>query len=387
MESIKKPKIRPLEIFPTVVDGKEVMVLRDPLDLLEKTIFVSPESFFLVSLMDGTRTLDDLRMEFFKRKGILPSSEEIYLLVKQLSQLALLEDENYLEVLKEKSNSLIKNGKRKSICAGTSYPSLKEDLINFLKEIEKIEVIRREKEPDLLISPHLDINISKIAYANSYKFLNLKNKKNIVIFGVSHYGLSKPISILPLDFETPLGIAKINKDLAKIFIEKFGEPDPYSIISHSKEHSIELQVIFLQYFFGEDFSFLPFLVDSSAGPFEEYLDFFYWLIEKKDTFFIAGIDLSHIGPRYGDNFIPDENLMENIKLEEKKLLEIVIKKDKEGFKKFEEEKSSFLRICGISVLKLLMEFPLKDGIIRCHHSGFMPAFSSYVNCISMDIYF
>lgn len=337
--------------------------------------------------MDGSRTFDDLRMEYFKKRGILPSSEEISHLINQLSLLGFLEDENFQRILKGRAEEFLKLGKRNPVCAGNSYPSSKEDLLKFLEEIDKIEVPERERQPDFLISPHLDINISKIAYAYSYKGLNLKGKNKIVLFGVAHHGLSKNLSILPLPFETPLGIAKIDEEISKNFIDKFGQPDSFEVISHIKEHSIELQIIFLQYFIKEEFSIVPILVDGHRGNFKEYEGFFNWLFSKRDVFFIAGIDLSHIGPRYGDDFPATEDFMEKIKLEERNLFSFVIKKERENFENFYREKSGILRICGIEILKMLLDFPFKDGIIRNHATGFMPPLASAVNCISADLYF
>lgn len=386
MEDLK-PKIRAVEVFPTIVDGKEMVILKDPLDLCGQMVFLSPESFFLVSLMDGNNSCDDLRMEFFKKKGILPSREEISLLVNQLSSLGLLEDENYFQLIKIKAENIFRENKRKPICAGSSYPESKERLIEFLKEVEKIDVPLREKEPDILIAPHLDINISKAAYAHCYKNLDIKNKNIVIIFGVSHFGLSKPLSILPIPFETPLGIVPIEEEISKRFIENFGEPDFYDVLSHSKEHSIELQTIFLQYFLKKDFSIVPILVDGHQGHFMDYYEFFNYLRLRDDIFYVAAIDLSHIGPRYGHNFPATEEVMEKAKEEENLLLDFVIKKDIKNFEVFKEEKADYLKICGIDVLKVLLNFPIKNGTIRFHHTGFMPQMASAVNCVSMDVFF
>lgn len=384
---ILKPKIRPVEIFPTLVEGKEMLILKDPLDLNPQMVFLSPESFFLVTLMDGSRTIEDLRMEFFKNKGILPSSEEIFNLVNQLSLMGLLEDENFERILKARAEDFLKTAKRNPFCAGSSYPSSREELLGFMEEIDKIEVPERKRQPDFLISPHLDINISKLAYAYSYKGLNLYGKNTIVIFGVAHQGLSKNLSLLPIPFETPLGLVQIDEEISKKFIEEFGSPDSFEVISHMREHSIELQIIFLQYFIKEEFTIVPILVDGHRGSFEGYKKFFDYLISRKDIFFIAGIDLSHIGPRYGDDFPATEDFMEKIKGEEKEVFSCVINKDREKFENFYREKSGLLRICGIEILKMLMEFPVRDGVIRSHHTGFMPPLASAVNCISADLYF
>lgn len=382
-----KPKIRAVEIFPTILDGKEMIILKDPLELNPQMIFLSPESFFLVTLMDGSRTFDDLRMEFFKKRGILPSSDEIAMLINQLSELGLLEDENFKRILKGKAEEYLNKGIRPPVCAGSSYPSFKEDLIKFLEEIEKIEVPERERRPDFLISPHLDINISKVAYAHSYKNLDLGEKNIIVIFGVAHQGLSKNLSLFPIPFETPLGKVQVNEEISKKFIEKYGSPDDYEILSHMKEHSIELQLIFLQYFLKKEFSIVPILVDGSRGSFGQFKEFFDNLFSRKDIFFIAGIDLSHIGPRYGDEFPATEDFMERIKGEERVLFEYLIKKDRENFEKFSQEKGTVLRICGMGVLKMLFEFPVREAVIRNHFTGFMPPLASAVNCISGDLYF
>ncbi len=385
MEDLK-PKIRFLDFFLSNISGENYYILRDPLGIFEENLVLSPESFFVLSMMNGENTIEDIRMKFFQMKGILPSYEEIYLLVQKFSNFGLLEDENFENIIKEKSKIMLSFGVREPVCSGTAYPSNLEDLKKFLKEIEEIETLKREKTPSFILSPHLDISLAKPAYAYAYKDLSLDTDL-VVIFGVAHQGLSTPLSHLPLPFKTPLGIIPINEEYSKKWIEEFGMPTPIDIFVHFKEHSVELQILFLQYFLGDKYKILTFLVNGSKRDFSKYGGYFQNLIEEKKPLFIGGIDLSHIGPRYGDNFPAKEDFMEKIKGEEKNLIEFLLKKDILSFEKFLLEKENYLRICGSGVLRLMFEFPIKDGLIRFHHTGYMEKIESAVNCISMDFYF
>jgi len=78
----------------------------------------------------------------------------------------------------------------------------------------------------------------------------------VIILGPNHTGLGGPISMGGGGaWETPLGRVEIDEDLAKAI---FGESDIIDVddTAHMREHSIEVQLPFLQYIY-EDFKFIP----------------------------------------------------------------------------------------------------------------------------------
>jgi hypothetical protein len=136
---------------------------------------------------------------------------------------------------------------RKAICAGTWYPKEK-------KEIEKYLDLKAKKEKVIAsICPHAGwIYSGKVAGAVYSKIAFPDVTQPIfVLIGPNHTGLGEPASIMRTgEWEMPLGKVKIADELANAILEnsQILEDDPDA---HSQEHSLEVQIPFIQYFFPE----------------------------------------------------------------------------------------------------------------------------------------
>ncbi len=112
--------------------------------------------------------------------------------------------------------------------------------------------------------------------------------KTIIILGTNHSGMGG-ISTSIEDWATPLGVAKIDKEAIKQLGLEVSER------AHMYEHSIEVQLPFLQYIW-EDFEFVPILVSSGLGvdfDLEERIS------GLSDVLVIASSDFTHYGFNYG----------------------------------------------------------------------------------------
>jgi AmmeMemoRadiSam system protein B len=82
-------------------------------------------------------------------------------------------------------------------------------------------------------------------------------KCNYIILGPNHRVFGSRFGVMREGvWKTPLGSAKIDETVAKKIIESNPLLE-YDILSHESEHSIEVQLPFLQYRFGDDFNFVP----------------------------------------------------------------------------------------------------------------------------------
>jgi hypothetical protein len=70
------PKLRNIDIFPFDASGQKAIGLRDPAIMNDRVLVISYPAFFLVSLFDGTRSLQDIKTEYMRKYGrlFLPSS-------------------------------------------------------------------------------------------------------------------------------------------------------------------------------------------------------------------------------------------------------------------------------------------------------------------------
>ena len=83
------PKLRYVEAHPFVQEGKEMVLIRDIEGIMENALLVSRDIAFLLSLMDGTRSLRDIQAEYMRAFGEL-------LHIERIQQLAETMDKNLL---------------------------------------------------------------------------------------------------------------------------------------------------------------------------------------------------------------------------------------------------------------------------------------------------
>lgn len=134
---------------------------------------------------------------------------------------------------------------RKAICAGTWYPREK-------KEIEKYLDLKAKKEKVIgCVCPHAGwVYSGKVAGA-VYSRINFSgiNQPFFVLIGPNHTGIGASASIMTKgEWEMPLGKIKIAEELANLILEKSQVLDEDNE-AHLQEHSLEVQIPFIQYFF------------------------------------------------------------------------------------------------------------------------------------------
>ncbi|MDI9620092.1 MAG: AmmeMemoRadiSam system protein B [Candidatus Nezhaarchaeota archaeon] len=109
-----------------------------------------------------------------------------------------------------------------------------------------------------LVSPHAGYMYSGPVAAHSYYELALDGKPDIVvILGPNHTGLGSGVSIVDSGtWKTPLGVVEVNSEVARK-IARNSELISVDYLAHEQEHSIEVQLPFLQYLYGDDFTVVP----------------------------------------------------------------------------------------------------------------------------------
>jgi AmmeMemoRadiSam system protein B len=177
---------------------------------------------------------------------------------------------------------------RKPAVAGAFYPGEKDSLKYMIDEFFKIcKPCDCKKQAKAMIVPHAGYMYSGIVAAEGYKCLKkLDQKKHwkILLLGPSHFIPFTGAAIPESDFwETPLGKVEIGKlPTSEIIIE---DEKP-----HEEEHSLEVQVPFLQTVL-EDFTLYP-LCLGEVNPKDlakELKDF----ADQDDVIIIVSSDLSH----------------------------------------------------------------------------------------------
>jgi AmmeMemoRadiSam system protein B len=148
-----------------------------------------------------------------------------------------------------------------------------------------------------LVAPHAGYMYSGMPAAHSYlRLFEDGEPEHIVIFGPNHTGMGARVAVCNDDWETPLGNVRFDTELGGAIVEhnEFATND---CIAHSREHSIEVQLPFLQYLLGPGFSFVPIAIGDQSYKVCEALGKSVAEVSKEmDTLVIASSDFSHHEP-------------------------------------------------------------------------------------------
>ena len=241
---------------------------------------------------------------------------------------------------------------RKPVVAGQFYAGDKKGLVQQIERSFKSEFgpgklpkIGNGKRITAALVPHAGYFFSGSCAAHSYHEVAGAEKPDVfVVMGPNHSGLGQTSTSLE-DWETPLGIAKVDKEFAKALDIEINTS------SMKAEHSIEVQLPFLQYIYGDRFRFVPICVTKGAGIADKIKS----AVDEteKTVTLVTSSDMTHYGMGYG--YMPFlDDVKENMYKLDKKALELVEKLDTRGFKEYLEQTSA--TVCGASPVVIMMEY-------------------------------
>ncbi len=203
--------------------------------------------------------------------------------------------------VKEDRNSQEPCINREPVVAGSFYPGSKEQLTSTLKQLFNKASSRQNKEEiAAIIAPHAGYVFSGEVAAASYMQINpAKEYQNIFILAPSHRVSFNGASIYSKgNYKTPLGEVKVNRNLARKLIDK----NQYFVFkqqAHAREHSLEVQLPFLQHHMKSDFQIIPIVVGTknkhTCKKMAEALEPYF----NSDNLFVISTDFSHY-PDYQD---------------------------------------------------------------------------------------
>jgi MEMO1 family protein len=263
---------------------------------------------------------------------------------------------------------------RSPIVSGTFY---EYDFTKLSKQLEDLfeegpgstPLEKREKGILASIIPHSQFNLSGKCASWAYKEIGETSQPfTYVILGSLHNKISDKIILSLEDFSTPLGTVKNDRNLANRLL------DPTTIIdenSHREEHSIEVQLPFLQFVNKKSLDSLRILpILSSTLDLGVIRNLANKLAQIEDVRFIVSSDLIHHGPLY--KYSPFKyNAKKEIENITNKLLESITSLNTEEFLKTIKETSA--TVCGASSIAILLEVlklkNIEKGKILDHHKS------------------
>jgi AmmeMemoRadiSam system protein B len=361
--------MRQVEAIPVDTERGRLVQLRDPLGFSPVVLHVSQEVFYIITLLNGTRDIRDVQARVMRQYGQLIYTEKIEELIEQLDSCHFLDNERFAALEKKTIEEFLESPTRPASHAGAAYSPNAPDLT---REIERMfatedgpREINWEKVQNTirgLVVPHIDFVRGSEAYGPGYAELAENSRaETYVVLGTAHCEMKKPFCLTLKDFETPLGTLENDRNFGEELLARcpWLTEDEFA---HRSEHSIEFQALFLQYLFGRRRSvkIVPVLCGAfhrnigKTDPLEnkeirEFIEALKEAVSKRgdSACIIAGADLSHVGPSFGDPQPVNARQLDYIRELDTKTLKYVQKVDADGFYRDVTEDGDRRNICGL----------------------------------------
>jgi hypothetical protein len=192
------------------------------------------------------------------------------------------------------------------------------------------------------VAPHAGYAYSGPVAAHTYLHISsLKRPELVAIVAPNHYGIGSGISTFREgEWETPLGRVKVDSRAAEEIAKLTGIVD-FDPTAHRQEHSLEVQLPFLQHIYG-DFPLLPICIAfQEIETARELGKGLASLLRGRDAVLIASSDLTHYEPA------------EQASKKDLALLERVESLDLEGF--YSVLQNLNVTSCGYGAIGTVME--------------------------------
>jgi len=227
-------------------------------------------------------------------------------------------------------------------------------------EIPKIKSTNKKIKG--IIVPHAGFIFSGSIAAHSYKFLAEHGfADSFIILGPNHTGMGSGVSIMTEgEWMTPFGTTKINEKIAKQLRRDIIDMDENA---HKYEHSIEVQLPFLQFLVGnKNFDFVPIcMAMQDIKTSQEVGNILANIIKDSDEniVIIASTDFTHAGFNY--NSMPPEGVRVDkyAEKQDKLAIEKILKLDSKGL--IDTVEKNNITMCGYGPVASLITAAKKLG--------------------------
>jgi AmmeMemoRadiSam system protein B len=409
----KLPQLRPVEAFPIQHEGKLAICLRDP-QQLAPSLVISPMAYFLLAHLDGQRTAVEVQEAYSRRFGELLFSEDLKKFVELLDGHRYLYTEGFFQYQARIVEDFRRLPVRPGAHAGAVYKGnpqeLRVQLAGYFQPPGgpgEPQPGRSSRTPKAIVAPHIDFHRGGPAYAWAYKDLAESPGADLyILFGTSHCGGDNPFTATLKDYATPLGTVETDKEFVQELARSYSGELLAEEHLHRTEHSLEFQVVFLQYVADlwersgqkRAFKIVPILVssfhamvlsgtlperDARVGDFIRALR---QLVEreKREICFVAGVDLAHVGTQFGDQEPLTAEFLKWVEAEDLRLIERLAARDASGFFQEIAKDQDRRRICGFSPLYSLIHFlDGSQGTCRKYSQAFTKETGSAVTFTGM----
>jgi AmmeMemoRadiSam system protein B len=409
MDATSRPSLRPVESI--VVSDKQhgrVLLLRDTQGVSEAHAVIPPALVPIVARFTGRMTCEQVAGEVSREFGVELPVDVVVRLAEELERRLLLDGRAFREAFARVEGEFARATVRPAAHAGGAYHGDRRSLERYIDEGclarahrggrlargdasgdasgntnrgaggASARSPRSSRSPAqdghlvALVAPHIDPWRGAVGYGHAYGALAdavRSDAETFVLFGTSHAPMRQPFALCRKAFATPLGA--VDADLASIdalaaCADGF---DPYADqINHKREHSLEFQAVFLKHMLRDRaIRIVPILAGLGAqqasgedpgadARVTRFIDGVRALVESRPgrVVVVAGADLAHVGPRFGDERASSEEERGNLERADRASLERATSVDAGGFWSHVARDLDERRVCGLAPIWSLL---------------------------------
>ncbi len=259
---------------------------------------------------------------------------------------------------------------RPADCAGMWYPGEADALSKFVDDLIERAAPNElpSGRPQAIIAPHAGYQYSAPVASMAYKAVKGLSYKRVILLGFSHrysafqHGIDVPMEYTA--YQTPLGKVPLDAEACAALLKCPLFTSTPGL--HRQEHSLELQLPFLQRTIGE-FRLVPLMVGELSS--EECTQVASALLPwvGDDTLIVVSSDFTHYGRSF--NYVPfTENVAEQLRIQAREAAKPLLNADYDGFVDYLARTTD--TICGRRPSLLLMRVLAMQGGASAVRTGF-----------------
>jgi AmmeMemoRadiSam system protein B len=357
-----------IQLSMVIHNGEQQICAHDTFGYASEEIYLSLQAYSLIQLFDNCTSVQGLSHKIFGEHTTQENIDFLCNFIGSIDEYGYLESDSFEQRRRNIEEQYAKATVREPVCAGGAYPSSEQELRQYLDTL-MAECDVMPGTASGIIVPHIDYRVGGSSYPPAFKAIEQTNADVYIVFATSHYWWGIFFILTEKDFRTPLGIVKTDTAIVKKIREYYPHYLTNNDMPHKPEHSIELELPFLQYIRGNSpFTIVPILVTSfhrfmnnkeTIEESAEIHDFIYAVrraVEEsgKKAVYISSGDLSHIGRKFGDKYDAISKLSEAEKAD-KELLQALAACDGNTFFRLIADVRDTWKICGCSPDYMLLQ--------------------------------
>jgi AmmeMemoRadiSam system protein B len=369
-EAAQRPRLRPYLAAAVDHNDPRYYFVWDKLRLADGPRRFSREQFAWMQLLDGQRSLAEIQASVAQVSGIVFGLERFQELVATLDEALFLDSPRFRARLDEPI--------RRPSCIGCyeGEPAALRRQLRKLFTHPRGSGLPEAPKPNAnaplraALVPHMDYGRGGLTYTWGFREVFEQTDASLfVIIGTSHYSLHR-FTLTRKNFQTPFGAVPTDQSYIDRLVHHYGSGLFDDEVAHLPEHSIELEVVFLQYLYEDrPIRIVPLVVGSfedcvSEGKEPRQADDIGRMIEalrraeaetKEPICYLISGDLAHVGPKFGDPEPVSEPFLEVSRKQDEALVKAAEAVDLREYFRVIAEEGDARRICGLPPTYTLLD--------------------------------